>query len=376
MPIAVGGIAQQMPNSFPFTDENAGNMIHGKAPFEMFNGATDVRRSGWRKHYSASSAMDFINEQCSHYIFSFANFIQFNNVRDSKRQAYVSLQRSLEKVEVPLVVFGLGAQAPTDGDLSRYELPQEAIDFMKFLGEKCEAISVRGDFTARVFREYAGVENTYVTGCPSFFQRPAAFAELRENINAGPEGMVSFNATNYRKPAERTLMLRAIREKSYWLEVLYADVHRFHLESLSSPELAEVPASLRGFLEGRTPAVSRAELVDYFARYYRLFRETRPWYQFNREAVSFSYGTRFHGNMASLLAGKPARWITHDSRTKELTRTLHLPNISLSEAVETSTEELIARTDYTELFDNLRGMFENFNGYLDIVGLPRVELQF
>lgn len=90
-PIAVGGIAQEMVDDFPFSDENAGNLIHGTAPFEMFTGTVDVRRSGWRKYYTASTPIEFINNQCSHYIFSCANMIQFNNFTERKRDAYVSL---------------------------------------------------------------------------------------------------------------------------------------------------------------------------------------------------------------------------------------------------------------------------------------------
>lgn len=375
-PIAVGGIAQFMEDDFPFSDENAGNMIHGRAPFEMFPSAVDVRRSGWRDHFTASTAIDFINEKCSHYIFSCANFIQFENHTDRKREAYRSLMKNLERCEVPLVIFGLGAQAPASGEPQIDDLPVEAIEFMKFLGEKCTMISVRGEFTARVFREFAGVTNTMVTGCPSFFQRPNSFGELRKFLAGPRKGRVSFNATHFRKPGERALLQRAIQEDNFWLEVHDKDIHQFALDAMTIPELAEVPLPLRALLDGPRPTLTRAELVDYFARRYRIFRDVRPWYQFNRELVRLSYGTRFHGNMAALLAGRPGLWLTHDSRTAELTRTLHLPNVTVDFAANTPAAELEALADYQDMFDHLSGLFVTFNEYLSIFGLENVELKF
>lgn len=370
-PIAAGGIAQEMVDDFPYSDENAGNMIHGVAPFEMFNNAVDVRRSGWRKYYQAKLPIDFINEHCSHYIFSCANFIQFENHTDRKRAAYASLQNALEPVTVPLVIFGLGAQAPASGEINREDLPDEAIEFMKFLGEKCEVISVRGEFTARVFRELAGVENTMVTGCPSFFQRPEAFGELKQYLKSRRRGSQFYNATHLRSVPEKALIRRAIMDDQFWLEVHDADIHRFAVQSLRDPELAEVPATLRWLLEGTSPEITRAQLVDYFSRRYRLFRDVRPWYQFNKEHVSLSYGTRFHGNMAALLAGRPGLWLTHDSRTAELTRTLHLPNVTVQDAVSMSNEDLVNAADFTETFDALPELFATFNEYLSAYGLPK-----
>ena len=43
-------------------------------------------------------------------------------------------------------------------------------------------------------------------------------------------------------------------------------------------------------------------------------------------------------------------WITHDSRTEELTNYLHLSSIKLSEAIKAKNlEELIEYCDYTDL---------------------------
>ena len=66
--------------------------------------------------------------------------------------------------------------------------------------------------------------------------------------------------------------------------------------------------------------------------------------------ITFAFGTRFHGNMEAFRNGVPALWITHDSRTEELTNYLHLSSIKLSEAIKAKNlEELIEYCDYTDL---------------------------
>lgn len=375
-PIAVGGIATSMVDDFPYSPENAGNMIHGQAPYDLFKNAIDVRRNGYARFYEAPSTIDFINEQCSHYIFSCANFIQFNNHTDAKRQAYLRLIKSLDACKIPLVIFGLGAQAPNAETARRENLPPEAIEFMKFLGEKCEVISVRGEFTARVFREYAGVSNTHVTGCPSFYSKPDAFRELRNYLNGPREGSIAYNSTHLKNMYEKQMIQRAIQEGHFWVEVSNREIHRFATEVHRNPELAVVPDVLEGYLEGVNPSIRRDELVDYFAKKYRLFRDVNPWSQFNSEHVRLSMGTRFHGNMVALLAGRPGLWLTHDSRTAELTKTLHLPSVTTEKAVTMSTTELEQHLDYSDTFNNLHAMFDNFNDYLGNFDLPKVKLNF
>lgn len=378
-PIAVAGIATSMPLEFPSFDENAGNMIHGMAPHELFNNAIDTRRSGWRRYFTGKDAISFINSQCSHYVYSFANFIQFHNFRQEKRDAYKNLISILGQAEVPLIPLGIGAQAPDHSNISADDLPSEAIEFMKFLGEKAELISVRGEFTARVFRELAGVENTVVTGCPSFFSQPQAFKKLYDFVQSPEKSLgVAFNATKLRDPHERRLMLRSVLQDMYWVEVHDDETHQFALKALNDPNNAEVPSYWSVYVDSDRPRVTKEELINHFSRRYRLFRDVQPWYQFHSEETRFSFGTRFHGNMAALLAGRPGMWVTHDSRTKELTRTLHLPNIPLEEAVEMTTPDLEAKAhnDLGALFDNLQPMFDTFNGFLDHYGLPAQKLDF
>lgn len=70
---------------------------------------------------------------------------------------------------------------------------------------------------------------------------------------------------------------------------------------------------------------------------------------YSQENISFAFGTRFHGNMVAMHNGIPALWVTHDSRTKELTDFLHLPSIPLKIINNTKyVEELFKYCNYDE----------------------------
>lgn len=57
---------------------------------------------------------------------------------------------------------------------------------------------------------------------------------------------------------------------------------------------------------------------------------------YKKENVTFAFGISFHGNMEALRNGVTVLWITHDSRTEELTNYLHLSSIKLFESIKGS----------------------------------------
>lgn len=366
------GCLPDMPHDFPMKyPDNAGNMIHGRAPFEMFEDCSfylydDFRLSG------RTDFTDFVNRDCSHLIVTIANLLEIGDLDGAK---YRDFQNYLETIQVPIVIFGLGAQAQTK-DLTDTNIAPEAIELMTYLGRRCEVVGVRGPFTKQVFEHFAGVQNTFVTGCPSFFQRPDRFRVLRDNISSRPKGRPAFSGTVLHDSMESRMLVDAIERETFLVEPVSTFNHQLYLDVSRGSGEAQIPWYLTSYMEGDAPRLSRPQVEAYYKTYYRLFRSTQAWYKFNEEVVSYTYGTRFHVNMASILSGKPALWITHDSRTEELTQFLHLPSIPLNLASTMSPTELLSGMNYDELFDNLHQLYANFNDYLSIFSLPGLELDF
>lgn len=85
---------------------------------------------------------------------------------------------------------------------------------------------------------------------------------------------------------------------------------------------------------------STNKIIDYDDNYSKVYFNLNDWAElYSKENISFAFGTRFHGNMVAMHNGIPALWVTHDSRTKELTDFLHLPCVPL---------EIINNTKYVE----------------------------
>lgn len=373
--IGVTGILNSLPATFPLeSHENSGNMIHGDVPFHLFDDVYLAINRDWPGYKPGDRFKDFVNEQCSHVIITCANMFRANDFGENIRKRYLKLIEMLSGYEKPVILFGLGVQAK-EQDLSKVKFPPEAIEAMKAIAQKATAVSVRGSFTLSVLQKFGGVENGFVTGCPSFFSHPEAFQKLKSNIeelkvNKNPR--FAYSGTHHANESEQSMLLNAINGNGFFIEPQDRANYKFYKEILDNPALASAPEHFNRLLSGPVPKVSREVLCNYFAQRLRLFRDIKPWKEFNREFVEYTFGTRFHVNMASMLDGKPALWITHDSRTSELAEALHLPSLDVNSAGQMSINELIEATDYEPLFTNIDRLFERFNIFLDAAKLPRV----
>jgi hypothetical protein len=368
-PIGVMGCLTSLPSTFPIsTPENSGNMIHANAPLNMFPNSfhsKDPRIST----SSDKSFRPFVNNSCSHLIVTMANTLVLGRTDGAN---YARFQKALEQYNKPIVVFGLGVQA-NGYDLDSAFLPKEAIELIQFLSSKAELLGVRGEYTKKVLEKLCGVKNAYVTGCPSLFSRPEMLLKLRENLKEPLTGRSAVNVTNLLRSDERRILQSAIDKNYYLVEPVSKVSHQTHLDALSTNLDFHLPSNIKKIYENYSDLGSLSTKVrQYFQSYYRLFRSVEPWYQFNEEYVSHSYGTRFHVNMASILSGVPALWVTHDARTRELTDFLHLPSVPLADVPDMNDVEIKKSLDYEDFFDNISGLFDNFNNYLDLNGLPKI----
>lgn len=368
------GCKINLPLEFPLEfPENSGNIIHANAPHEMFPGAVHLDDFYIYGDSSLShSSKEWINNESTHLIVTLANEIRL----DVDSVPYLQrLQETLEGLDTEIVIFGLGAQSVKD-EIDKSQVAPEVVGFMRYLGERCKAIGVRGEFTKKVFKTVADVDNIFVTGCPSVFSNPGHVSKLWNSYKYGKNGRISYNGSYFHKENEQNLLVRAIQENSFLVEQVNKYNHYFYVKLMhgQSEALDNVPYFLQRAIKSGELSIDQAS--NFYQKYYRLFRNPLEWYQFNEEMVSFSFGSRFHGNMAAHLSGVPSLWLTHDSRTREMSDFLHLPCLSLEEAVDMSTSDILAAYNPEEFFENIHSKFKNFNDYLEIFGLPLIEFSF
>lgn len=362
--IGVTGCVRDLPIDFPLIkSENAGNMIHGDAPFKIFPDtvhATDTERI---RGAGASNFVDFVNNECTHLVLTIANALRLGETSLPNLGRMEKLIRSVKK---PIVTFGLGGQSQDD-DISSQQLAPEAISFLRMLSEKSALIGVRGEITAEIVRKKAGVSNVFVTGCPSIFSHPEGVAQVR--FSGSPSaGRPAFNGTKLHYPDERKLLEDAIKLDNFLVEPVNRFNHRYFLEVTGGFSQPSVPYFLAGLVR-RDREVGK-NLPQYFRANYRLFRSTASWIEFIKESVSYSYGSRFHANMAALLGGSPALWLTHDSRTREMVDYMCLPNIPINKFDTDTLSTFDWAGAYRKFSDNFDSILDRFHKYLSTNGLP------
>ncbi len=371
--VGVMGGKWHMPLSYPGEIEgNAGDMIHTMAPLEILSGSV-YSSDPMFKLSGARTFRQFVNDRGTHLVIVLANILR-NGREDGA--SYARLQNALEKYNKPIVVFGLGMQSATT-NIEDVWLPREAVELMQFLSSRAPLLGVRGEFTKRVLVELCGVKNAFVTGCPSLYSRPTAIRDLWEMHKEGGtrfdrlRGVASANVTNLARESERRILASAIRSNHYLVEPVSRVGYEYHV-ALQRGEDAELPYYFKAMLKDRSYGLSRKSVEYYYRSNYRYFRHTAPWLEFNSEFCSWSYGSRFHVNMATLLSGRPALWLTHDARTVELTSFMGLPNYDLESASELSESELYREMNLDLLFDKIPWLFQNFSTYLSENGLNGV----
>lgn len=241
----------------------------------------------------------------------------------------------IESLDLPLVFLGLGAQAETF-DKTSFDFHPSIDRLIALIKERSKAVSVRGEFTARVLDSY-GVQNVVITGCPSHFINQAP--DFAERIAAkAAEPMRSF-ITHAEEPWPKSKRkAEADRKLTDWT-----------LKGRGVMVQQSVPAMIE-YLRERNPfAVSKSgehfeaslhkvmmpdEDIEVFRDFVttklRTYVSADQWME-DSAKVDFSIGLRLHGNMAAWQAGTPSMWIYHDARTQELAETMGLPRIALDD---------------------------------------------
>lgn len=380
--VVVDGVARSYRSNFPNAPatfdllnssvDNAGNYIHAEAPFNFWKqrvvNLVDGRRLPQRDLLGLDVSVEYANDHNAIFVLSAANFIQYDGLSEKRRRSYQSLEHSLAKLKVPLIVLGLGAQAPRKWNPTTHTLPDEAVSLLQFLSERAELVSLRGRFSEQVANHFTDGGNFVVTGCPSFYQSPSAFSDLKNELSHPSGGRPSFSLTNFGKPAERSLFVDALRSGHIWIDVRRpeaTDTNRW-LRSMNTANDDPLPGCVR--------AVPRVSISALAQGGHQHFDQSSDWIEYCRTHVNFSYGTRLHANMATLLAGKPAIWLTHDQRTIEATEYFNLPTLNLTQAQEWDFTRPPSASTFDRMFDVVEPRFAHFNYFLREAGLPEVEL--
>lgn len=237
----------------------------------------------------------------------------------------------IEKLKIPVIAFGIGAQASHTGAIS---VSADTRRIMQLIGDHCHSIGVRGDFSAQVLADL-GLTNVRVIGCPTLFRHNNP--ELRIDLPALEQ--VRKVGYTLRREVSASYARDVARYLAVQRETILALAERYDLTVLTQGEVEEKKVAL-GTPEQRTAALAalagRGWLgdrtiepgPDLLAQIYhdRLFySDVVADYDRVTRQQDLVLGFRLHGNLIALANGVPAIYYSYDSRTSEFADFLKIP---------------------------------------------------
>lgn len=141
---------------------NSGNLIFSDATHKILETPrTEVVSNGIRTDVSAAGR---INEEFDAFVIPLANAFRPSFEAQLKR-----LTRLIEKLRIPVVVVGVGAQAGLGYNAARLKGIEPAVRaFVSAVLDRSASIGVRGEFTEKYLNDL-GFRDVEVIGCPSLF---------------------------------------------------------------------------------------------------------------------------------------------------------------------------------------------------------------
>lgn len=257
----------------------------------------------------------------------------------------------LEQLKIPVLAFGIGAQAPSTGKM---QLSDTTKRVLRLIADRSESLGVRGEFTAEVLWDL-GVKNARVVGCPTLYR------------NNDPELRVTL--PKLEEVRDLVFTLRREVSGSYASDIQrYLTLHhdsivelarRFNVIVSAQGEIEEKKI-LWGTAEQREEAMAQLAHEKWFTgpddpmvQLYRdklFYSDVVAEYEQLMRAQDLVLGYRLHGNLMALANGVPSVYFTYDSRTAEFVNTYRIPAFDVFSGQDFRLE------DYWD-----QALFERFN---------------
>ncbi|MFC4234382.1 polysaccharide pyruvyl transferase family protein [Thalassospira xianhensis] len=267
----------------------------------------------------------------------------------------------LERLRLPVLGFGLGAQAPVKGKIN---LSEQTKTVLHMMADSTTSIGVRGAYTAQVLWDI-GIRNVRIVGCPTAFR--SNNPNMRINL---PElDTVKNVGITLRREVSSSYAQNIERYLTFHRDLVKDLAHRFDnvtLMAQGEPEEKKLVfgtdeqkeqaiAELRG-----NPNVGKWYMDDEMERLYRskmFYSDVVADYENLVRQKDCVLGYRLHGNLMALSNGVPSIYFTYDSRTVEFAETYQIPSYDVFSKKEFVLEDYWNQ----DLFDKFnRAWFQTY----------------
>jgi Polysaccharide pyruvyl transferase len=272
----------------------------------------------------------------------------------------------LEQLKIPVLAFGIGAQAPSKGKLKLSETTKRV---MHLISDHSESIGVRGDYTADVLWEM-GIRNTRVVGCPTLFRNNNP--DLR--IDLPPLDQIRKVAFTLRREVSATYAQDIERYLRLHHDTILEMAARFDLAICAQGEIEEKKI-LWGSATQKAEAEQQLRDESWFTSaddpMIRLYRErlfysdvVSDWERLMR-GQDLTLGYRLHGNLMALANGVPSVYFTYDSRTAEFVETYRIPSFDVFSGRPFRLEDYWDQSLFERFNRVYRQRYQDMQAFLD-----------
>jgi hypothetical protein len=338
---------------------NTGNLVFSQATYRLLS----TREAKLKTSGLARSRASEINERFDHVVIPLANAF-----RTGYLETLNTLSDLIEKLTIPVTVLGVGAQASVEGAYRRSdEVAGPAARFVRAVLQRSPSIGVRGEFTGEYVRALGfGGDEVDVIGCPSMFMY-GPHLDVRKRVERlDRDSAIALNVSPYVPEmgpislwhAERYPNLVYMAQNHRTLELMLWGNYPYPEQKYERLVKLGAPVSLEH------PLIAQDRV--------RFFVDPQTWFE-HLKGYDFSFGTRIHGNIASLLAGTPALVLAHDSRTQELANYHQIPHRVIGELPRNvDAADLYAAADWEPMVSAHPARWETFAAFLGRHGLNHV----
>lgn len=305
--------------------------------------------------YNPSMDIALINEKYDLVLYPMANIFSLDYAH-----GLPNITMFVKKLRIPIFIISCGVQAKSYNELDSLvkSIGEVSKAFIQAVYDSGGEFALRGYFTAEFFSRL-GFKNPAVVGCPSLFQTgkdliisndKVSLKDFKINVNGVAEIaipiMKKYNSIFYDQEAFYDFMYN----KEYY------DGEKLNLYN----NLKWIKSSGLGM-----------NIVDWINQErIRLLADMWDWqHSIQNEDISFSYGTRIHGNIMSILSGVPALIVNIDARVKEMAEFYEIPNIDYQQAMKIKERgndiyNLYLNTDYSKFNQHYIKKYEAFRKFL------------
>lgn len=270
----------------------------------------------------------------------------------------------LRRLKIPVIAFGIGAQAPVSGKL---ELSGDTKTVLKLIADSTASLGVRGTYSAEVLNDL-GIRNVRIIGCPTAFRNNNPDLAIR----LPPLDQVRTAGVTLRREVSKTYAQDIQRYLTFHRDLVKAMADRFEVTLMSQGEAEEKKLAL-GTSEQKAAAMAALkdnawarswyldEQVEGLYRSRMFYSDVVAEYERLVRGLDLVLGYRLHGNLMALANGTPSIYFTYDSRTVEFADTFKIPSVDVFSGRDFRLEEY---------WDQSR--FDRFNAaYAEVYGQMR-----